>query len=323
MAIEEAVEQKAQDAVFRIVETGARVTLSVSKTLALTLVRSGWHLAGKGAETIREHLSTGEVSERKLQSLGQDVHMIELREDSLKAVSASLRKAGITYHVERNADGYWLHFQGKDVDHVRHAVNRAFEKIGLTYDEDGLKPTMDQVPAAPAGQVHDGQAAPMTDADRDGDSPEFTMRFETSEWDPDGRAVGDGLTDLGVPFTQEQTGEWEQSSTFGEEHAPAVKAFIDRQDPSSSMSVEPFGRERVPNYEQLEKTAAKSRPTPTTPARGDDGPGRPEPKNTATTKKSRSDFLKELRRRTGEKIAASHARTPKITHDRGHSHGNR
>lgn len=143
MPIEEMVEEKAQSALIQVAEGGARLTVRVSADIAKALLRSGWSLArtgtGTAAGAVRHRFETGRVSEAKLQSLGKDTHVLQLDDDTLKEVARSLRQAGITYSIEQTKDGrYWLHFIGKDRDHVLHAVNRALEKMGITFDQNTI-----------------------------------------------------------------------------------------------------------------------------------------------------------------------------------------
>lgn len=143
MPIEEMIEEKAQNALIQTAEGGARLTVRVGGAIAKALLRSGWSIARTGtgnvAETVRHRFETGRVSEAKLQSLGKDTHVLQLDNDTLKEVARSLRQAGITYSIEETKDGqYWLHFIGKDRDHVLHAVNRALGKMGITLDPDTI-----------------------------------------------------------------------------------------------------------------------------------------------------------------------------------------
>lgn len=252
MAIEEAVEQKAQDAAVKAVEAGGQLTLRASKALALMLVKNGWKLitgtAGRISGTVKHHMDTGKVSERKLQSLGQDVHMIELPEDSLKAVSKSLREAGITYHVEQTGEGgYYLHFQGKDKDHVEHAVKRAFERIGLTFDAEEITP-----------QQRTGQQ---------------TQR----------------------PDRREQQPENEQPPARAEEPQPA-----------EAPKPEPRQSKPATERQRTEDGRKTSSPAGRASRRG---------------KKTRADFLAELKQRTAEKVTESR-QAPKRTRKQSRSKHN-
>lgn len=144
MAMEEAVEQKVQGVVLQVTEGGVKLTVRCGAKLGKALIKGGWKVTvGNILKALGNALSnavnTGHVSEKKLQSLGQDVHEINLADDTKKEVTKSLRKAGITYSVEPADNGqYFLHFQGKDRDHTMHAVNRAFERMGLEFNTDNL-----------------------------------------------------------------------------------------------------------------------------------------------------------------------------------------
>lgn len=144
MAMEEAVEQKVQGVVLQVTEGGVKLTVRCGAKLGKALIKGGWKVTGGNIlKALRNAFSNavnaGHVSEKKLQSLGQDVHEINLADDTKKEVTRSLRKAGITYSVEPADNGqYFLHFQGKDRDHTMHAVNRAFERMGLEFNTDNL-----------------------------------------------------------------------------------------------------------------------------------------------------------------------------------------
>ena len=144
MAMEEAVEQKVQGVVLQVTEGGVKLTVRCGAKLGKALIKGGWKVTGVNIlKALRNAFSNavnaGHVSEKKLQSLGQDVHEINLADDTKKEVTRSLRKAGITYSVEPADNGqYFLHFQGKDRDHTMHAVNRAFERMGLEFNTDNL-----------------------------------------------------------------------------------------------------------------------------------------------------------------------------------------
>lgn len=164
MAIEEAMEEKIQGAALQIIEGGARLTVRVAKSLALALLNSGWQLAkggaGKAVEAIEKQRNTGNVGEKRLQQMGEDVHEIRLDDqETLKKVTQSLRQAGLTYGVEKTPEGgYYLHFQGKDADHLMHAVERAFKQLGLEFDPSEVL----KVPAEPT-QERSGEETRQTE----------------------------------------------------------------------------------------------------------------------------------------------------------------
>lgn len=144
MAIEEAIEGQARSAAMSLMQQGGHLVLQVSGSLATKLVSAaGWSVqapASKVAAKAKEKIHSGQMSEKRLQKLHDaDLHEIKLDDESLKEVGRSLRKSGVDYAVEKSDDGYYLHFQGKDTDHVQHAVNRAFESVGLGFDPEPLR----------------------------------------------------------------------------------------------------------------------------------------------------------------------------------------
>lgn len=139
MAIEEAIEGQVRNTFMGLAQQGGRLVLQASGVLAKKLISAaGWSVqapVSKAAAKTKEKIQSGQMSEKRLQKLhGADLHEIKLDDESLKEVGRSLRKSGVDYAVEKTSEGYYLHFQGKDTDHVQHAVSRAFEQIGLTFE---------------------------------------------------------------------------------------------------------------------------------------------------------------------------------------------
>lgn len=129
MPIEETIEQKGQEALAAIGKTGGKVLLKASKAVVVWLLANGWNLA---AGKVKQHLETGQISERQLQLKGEDVHITTLPQESLKQVGHHLRKNGIDYAIEKNDDGTFnLMFQGKDNDHIDYLVTKAFNECGI------------------------------------------------------------------------------------------------------------------------------------------------------------------------------------------------
>lgn len=146
MPLEEQAEEKIQGVVQNIIQAGFRAALKVPKGVALGLLRGGAKLAKKGtvgaAHAVKEHLDSGQVSEKKLQKLeGGDLHDLRLDDGTLKQVIKSLNEAGVRFSIEPTKEGsYFLHFAGKNEDHVKHAVERAFKKMGLEINEEDFIP---------------------------------------------------------------------------------------------------------------------------------------------------------------------------------------
>lgn len=142
MPIEEQAEEKIQNAVQTIITGGAKLMLRIPKGVAMALLRSGMkftktgvHAAGKA---VKDRIDSGEMSEKRLQRKKDgDLHELQLDDSTMREVQHSLRTAGIDYHLERTDQGQFvLHFAGKDEDHVRHAVQRAFKNMGLDVADD-------------------------------------------------------------------------------------------------------------------------------------------------------------------------------------------
>lgn len=144
MPIEEQAEEKIQNTVQNIITGGAKLALRIPKSAFLALLQSGAKLIKAGThaagEAVKNRIDSGEMSEKRLQTKkGGDLHELQLDDSTMRGVQRSLREAGIDYHLERTNDGqYFVHFAGKDEDHIRHAVQRAFRKMGLDITDDDL-----------------------------------------------------------------------------------------------------------------------------------------------------------------------------------------
>lgn len=142
MPIEEQAEEKIQNAVQTIITGGAKLMLRIPKGVAMAMLRSGMKLAKTGVhaagETVKNKIDSGEMSEKRLQRKKDgDLHELQLDDSTMREVQRSLKQAGIDYHLERADQGQFiLHFAGRDEDHVRHAVQRAFKGMGLDVADD-------------------------------------------------------------------------------------------------------------------------------------------------------------------------------------------
>ena len=143
MPIEEQAEEKIQNAVQTIITGGAKLMLRIPKGVAMAMLRSGMKLTKTGVyaagEAVKNKIDSGEMSEKRLQRKKDgDLHELQLDDSTMREVQRSLKTAGIDYHLERTDRGQFiLHFAGRDEDHVRHAVQRAFKDMGLDVaDED-------------------------------------------------------------------------------------------------------------------------------------------------------------------------------------------
>ena len=170
MPIEEQAEEKIQNAVQTIITGGAKLMLRIPKGVAMALLRSGMQLAKTGVhaagKAVKDKIDSGEMSEKRLQRKKDgDLHELQLDDSTMREVQHSLRTAGIDYHLERTDQGQFvLHFAGRDEDHVRHAVQRAFKNMGLDVADDDFtieqteqtrnepEPPARETPAEPAAK---------------------------------------------------------------------------------------------------------------------------------------------------------------------------
>lgn len=170
MPIEEQAEEKIQNAVQTIITGGAKLMLRIPKGVAMALLRSGMKLTKTGVhaagKAVKNKIDSGEMSEKRLQRKKDgDLHELQLDDSTMREVQHSLKTAGIDYHLERTDQGQFvLHFAGKDEDHVRHAVQRAFKNMGLDVADDDFtidrteqtrnepEPPARETPAEPAAK---------------------------------------------------------------------------------------------------------------------------------------------------------------------------
>lgn len=74
------------------------------------------------------------MSEKRLQRKKDgDLHELQLDDSTMREVQRSLKTAGIDYRASDSTDQgqFILHFAGRDEDHIRAAVQRAFRNMGL------------------------------------------------------------------------------------------------------------------------------------------------------------------------------------------------
>ena len=147
MPIEEQAEEKIQNIVQTIITGGARLGLRITKDVAMALLRTGAKTGAKlvkagthaADEAVKDRINSGEMSEKRLQKKKDgDLHELQLDDSTMREVQRSLKTAGIDYHFERTDQSQFiLHFAGRDEDHIRAAVQRAFRNMGLDIaDED-------------------------------------------------------------------------------------------------------------------------------------------------------------------------------------------
>ena len=169
MPIEEQAEEKIQNAVQTIITGGAKLMLRIPKGVAMAMLRGGMKLAKTGVhaagEAVKNKIDSGEMSEKRLQQKKDgDLHELQLDDSTMREVQHSLKTAGIDYHLERADQGQFiLHFAGKDEDHVRHAVQRAFKGMGLDVtDDDFTVEQTEQTRNEPEPPARETPAEPAT-----------------------------------------------------------------------------------------------------------------------------------------------------------------
>jgi hypothetical protein len=148
--VDEMIEQAGQRAIMAVMQGTGRVALKLAvkgaSKLLQALAEAGKWPVRKTRDTIKESINSGQMSEKRLQNLsGGDLHQVKIDDASIREVTKSLKQAGVNYSIEQGPDGDWLHFAGRDNDHVMHAVQRAFNKLGIDFEpEESLERTTPQ-----------------------------------------------------------------------------------------------------------------------------------------------------------------------------------
>lgn len=173
MPIEEQAEEKIQNIVQTIITGGARLGLRITKDVAMALLRTGAKTGAKlvkagthaADEAVKDRINSGEMSEKRLQKKKDgDLHELQLDDSTMREVQRSLKTAGIDYHLERTDQSQFiLHFAGRDEDHIRHAVQRAFKGMGLDVtDDDFTVEQTEQTRNEPEPPARETPAEPAT-----------------------------------------------------------------------------------------------------------------------------------------------------------------
>ncbi|WP_139738724.1 PcfB family protein [Actinomyces wuliandei] len=130
-----------------LADEGAQQTISVLIKLAygavsvsgsVTRLTSGalaqmMQLTSAGMSQARTHaLETGQMSVKRLQrTSGGNLRAQEISPALLRSVKADLRRRGVSFAVEKGADGRsYVHFNGRDTDTIRHAMTQVGARLG-------------------------------------------------------------------------------------------------------------------------------------------------------------------------------------------------
>lgn len=132
-----------------LAEEGGQQALQVS----IALAREGVTIAGQVTSLTKEALGqvmqlaatglsqaksamldTGQMSVKRLQRLsGGNLRTKEISPELLRSVKADLRRRGISFSLEKAADGKtYLHFSGRDADSVRHSLKQTSARLGVS-----------------------------------------------------------------------------------------------------------------------------------------------------------------------------------------------
>lgn len=154
---EEAVETAAIEIGKEIISRGAEIIVKLTGTTARTvceaLKNGGAKATGKAMAKIDEKINSGEMSVKRLYKLGSgNLQQTKISGQVIEQVKENLKKQGVAFALEENGqDEIFLHFQGKDFDHVSHVVDQVLEEMGINA-EDQIGHEPEREGAAPAMQ---------------------------------------------------------------------------------------------------------------------------------------------------------------------------
>ncbi|MBW3079037.1 MULTISPECIES: DUF3801 domain-containing protein [Bifidobacterium] len=288
----------------RLEDTGRQIAMGVSRAgggfaLRVGEKTAGWflRLGGRGLSAmrgvIRRGRDTGRMSEKRLQRLaGGDVHAVELERHQARAVARSLRRAGVRYSVERDGQSTWIHFEGRDLDHVTHAVRRALQDVGYELRIDGRQP-------AERRGSENTQPQQATELDRD--EPQEPAPAEPERSSPTHRDAAQSESRVPTATAEQRD---EASPEVAAEQS--TQPIPDDGQPPQSPAVSPLtahGETETVADETNRRTVPE--PAPSEPR----APVSPKPAVRCGERKiSRRDTLAELRARIERKLAGKPVR---------------
>ncbi|KAA8823363.1 DUF3801 domain-containing protein [Bifidobacterium reuteri] len=287
----------------RLEDTGRQIAMGVSRAgggfaLRVGEKTAGWflRLGGRGLSAmrgvIRRGRDTGRMSEKRLQRLaGGDVHAVELERHQVRAVVRSLRRAGVRYSVERDGQSTWIHFEGRDLDHVTHAVRRALQDVGYELRIDGRQP-------AERRGSENTQPQQATEPDRD--EPQEPAPAEPERSSPTHR-------DAAQSESRAPTATAEQRDEASQEVAAeqSTQSIPDGQPPQSPAASPLTAHGETETAADETNRRAMPEPAPSEPR----APVSPKPAVRCGERKiSRRDTLAELRARIERKLTGKPVR---------------
>ncbi|MBT1173301.1 DUF3801 domain-containing protein [Bifidobacterium amazonense] len=282
----------------RLEDTGRQIAMGVGRAgggfaLQVGEKTAGWflRLGGRGLSAmrgvIRRGRDTGRMSEKRLQRLaGGDVHAIELERHQVRAVVHSLRRAGVRYSVESDSQSTWIHFEGRDLDHVTHSVRRALQDVGYELRIDGRQP-------AERRGSENTQPQQATEPDRgEPQEPAPVKPEQSSPTRPDAAQSGSRIPTA----TAEQRDE-ASPAVAAEQSARPISD--DEQPPQSPVVSSPAAHGETETVADEANRQTVAEPAPSEPR----APVSPKPTARCGERKvSRRDTLAELRARIERKL---------------------
>ncbi|PLS29961.1 mobilization protein [Bifidobacterium margollesii] len=233
----EAIEMEERQLLKQAASLTIRLTGRGALQLARLLVQIAKWPFQRDPQTKENRRKGRRLSERELQHTADGgVKITRISPDDARRITRELKKAGIDFHVEKaRGDVWYLHFEGKSIDHLQHVL----ERVGIL-DHNALAETTPDEPAADTRQIPVvEQATP--------DEPEPV----TAEIPKTGKTEG---RNAGEPEPDGKTaGQREPSKADGPDPwAEAVAADAERRAATrNEPAIDPLTGDRVnPDYPQ-------------------------------------------------------------------------
>lgn len=345
--IEERIDDMGRQAVTAMARTGGEITLRAGAATASRFASLPGHAAGAAFDVLHRTRDAGRMSERRLQHIAKgDVHVLELDPPQVRAVTRSLGQAGVRYAVERDGAQAWIHFEGRDLAHVTHAVRRALKDVGVELRVDGqtldaratpqeriqapqpaIPPPPAPKPATPeadAGRSRDtaSPSAPTPEAapdvpQADGPMPDTPPDLPDDGWEAHVAVTRPEPFDAMSPMQEHVPEAAVPPDPIGDVPPPALPEPPDDMPPPDMLepfppdAVDPmaFGEYGPPMPDDVPEDAP---PRAQTRRTGDGG----SPDTRPARKVTREDTLRELDERVDRKLSAKTRKTPPKRHER-------
>ena len=138
---EEAAEQVALEVVKEVILKGGEHIWELSEKASKKLFETLGSGINKGKGRIDARRNSGQMDVKRLYRVSDgELNQTEISNEKLASIVEKMKDQGINFAVEKGTNGKnYLHFRGKDKEHVHHILNQSIEELGLKY-EDQLPP---------------------------------------------------------------------------------------------------------------------------------------------------------------------------------------